>query len=129
MLPMPLVSAISLPFSRRDLPKHGLGEHIGRDGVGDEHVGPGAGVVGSRGLAWLHGAGIGDQQIEPVDPAAERGYRVEVPVVELLDPDLELVELVGFVGLARRGDHVPAVSGILAGELEPDAAVGAGDQD
>jgi len=45
----------------------------------------------------------------------------------MLDPDSELVELAASV--ADGGDDIPAVGGILAGELKADAPVRACDQD
>jgi hypothetical protein len=52
---------------------------------------------------------------------------VEVAHVEMLDPDSELVELAASV--ADGGDDIPAVGGILAGELKADSSVRACDQD
>ncbi len=48
-----------------------------------------------------------------------------------LDADVafERIEAVGILRIARGGDDRPAVAGILLGELEADAAVGAGDED
>jgi hypothetical protein len=53
----------------------------------------------------------------------------EVAHVQGLDPHSERGELVRLRRFTHGGDHLPAVGGILAGELQADAPPGAGDED